>query len=66
MKEYKKIQKDKSETTKIPQPTEASDIQCTGIDCTGEMYYLIPKISHPQYPDLIRAYCNVCGWRGWC
>jgi hypothetical protein len=36
-----------------------------GTPCPGEMMIDQPAIHHPEHPQVQKAKCNVCGWRGW-
>jgi len=63
MKNYLRVQSGKSVGT--PKPLVKSGVACTETHCEGEMYFLKPKVQHPEYTRLRRAMCNKCGWRGW-
>jgi hypothetical protein len=66
LKSYHEQQTEQTVVSTIPQPTIPSGIGCTETQCEGEMYYLSPEQKHPEYPNLKRAHCIECGWRGWC
>ncbi len=34
-------------------------------DCKGEMVWPEPRTPHPEQPELSRAVCNKCPWKGW-
>ena len=55
--------------------SESSGVACTEINCPGEMMKQVPYEEHYSHGRLgetgaiksgmVRAICNVCGWRGW-
>ena len=54
----------KAKTPKPPKPT-ASGVACTEKKCKSEMMWREPREAHPEQPELARASCSKCGWRGW-
>lgn len=62
LKKYESVQKEKVPPSQTPTP---SGVACTEPKCGGEMMYVEPRQEHPQMPQLNRAICGECGWRGW-
>ena len=63
LKPYGAAQQDKLPNPLSPTP---SGIACQESRCSGEMMYANPAQIHPEMPELKRAVCGACGWRGWC
>lgn len=60
---YTVANKKKTPKPNVPTP---SGVACGEKKCSGEMLYVEPRVIHPEFPDLNRAICEECGWRGWC
>lgn len=62
------VKYDTNRKRKAPDPPEPtpSGVACTEKKCLGEMMWQEPQQQHPQLPELHRAACGECGWRGWC
>ena len=58
----------KAKTPEPPKPTPTG-VACSEKDsrlkCKGEMMWREPREIHPELPELSRAFCPKCGWRGW-
>lgn len=62
LKDYNEAQK---EVTPTQTPIIESGVACGEEKCGGEMMVLDPVKGHPEIPQLKRAHCYYCGWRGW-
>ncbi len=62
LKKYETHQKNIKPTQVLP---VGSGVACTETKCDGEMMVHKPAKKHPQLPELYRASCGICGWRGW-
>ncbi len=67
LKNYNKeqVKKTKKETA-AQRPDAPTGVACPERQCDGEMCWRTPRLKHPQLPELARAVCQECGWRGWC
>lgn len=61
LKKYETHQKEKIPKKKFLE----SGVACTEKKCKGEMMIGQPEVRHPEYPELRRASCGKCSWRGW-
>ncbi len=59
---YEEVQ---AERTPVTEPLTPTGVACTELECDGEMGWLNPRQGHAQIRTLNRAYCMICGWRGW-
>jgi hypothetical protein len=65
MPKLKKYEDHQKKVLPEPQAPSPSRVACTEKECEGEMMIWQPVKSHPELPQLRRASCGKCGWRGW-
>ena len=61
----KKYGEHQKEVVPTPEKPKSSGVACDELKCFGEMMVEQPEEKHPEMPQLKRASCGKCGWRGW-
>jgi len=61
----KKYGEHQKKVVPTPEKPKSSGVACDEPKCSGEMMIKQPEVNHPEMPQLKRAVCGKCSWRGW-